>query len=395
MEVSVGKPVLALLSAACIATSAGTPGDVATAIAPKPSPTALTAAYMPVELTASTTDLSTVAALLTFPYHNIYGVTLALANAANTGLQVVLLPVSVAGLMLQNKPGDIPAYLATVQKNVANAIPNIVAAIESEIAYDQALFGQLFGGAATVTAAAAAAPVDGTSLALQLLTFPYHNVYGVSMAVAKGVNTGLQVLLLPVSVAGLLLQNKPADIPAYLDTVQKNVASIVPDIVGAIQNEIGYDQQLFSQLLSGATSSPAPAAAADPVKVTSLRLDKPSEPVEPVETQDALPTSDTDDVTESDLKPDLETEVEKHGETDVEENEAPGENSTASGQAPPSTVAADDAEKPSSPEAETDDHQGAGGRHRAPEAPASPTTADDGSQTAADAGADTGKHHKE
>src|SRR5262245_38647759 len=135
MKTSVG-PIVGLLSAACIAVPAGT--GTASAAATSPSigtaPTASSAHTrtfdpLPPALRLAGTDKLTLGAnalaptvgdaaidgnellkLASFPYHNAFGAATAVANLANTGLQVVLVPASVATLIAQNKTDGIPAY---------------------------------------------------------------------------------------------------------------------------------------------------------------------------------------------------------------------------------------------------------------------------------------------
>src|SRR4051812_21268521 len=141
MHFSVGKPILAMVSVACIAVPAGTLDATAAA---STGSTVQIAAATPLAVGAEPSLLD----ILSFPYHNAYGVAVGVGTAANAGLQLALLPVSIASFVAVNKTDQIPAYIQTVQKNLANAIPGIIKAIQAEVAYDQNLFGQLGGGSA-------------------------------------------------------------------------------------------------------------------------------------------------------------------------------------------------------------------------------------------------------
>jgi hypothetical protein len=171
MNVSLGKPVLALLSAACIAVPAGT-AEASAATGPS-VPTASTISttnfFDPLPQTlsliggtgtvapsvnapsvnAASVGGATLLAVLTFPYHNVYGVSLAVGNAAAAGLQVVLLPLSVAALVGMNNTDQVPAYVQSTIANAAGAIPGIVEAIQAEIEYDRNLFSQPGSGIAS------------------------------------------------------------------------------------------------------------------------------------------------------------------------------------------------------------------------------------------------------
>ena len=148
MKVSVGKPVLAAMSVACIAVPAAT--GVASAATPAStiSPVRLAAAAAaPVDPNLALLNL------LTFPIHNAFGIAVGVGTAANAGLNLVLLPVSIASFVAVNQTDKIPAYVQQVQTNLANAFPGIIKSIQAEVAYDQSLFGTL-----GVTQAAQARP---------------------------------------------------------------------------------------------------------------------------------------------------------------------------------------------------------------------------------------------
>jgi hypothetical protein len=204
-------------------------------------------------------------ALLTFPYHNVYGVTVAVGNAAAAGLQVALLPLSIARLVGANQTDQVPAYVKSTMATAAAAIPGIVKAIQAEIQYDLNLFSQLGGGGSMLRAAAtdtvSTASTGGATL-LALLTFPYHNVLGVTVGFTNAAAAALQVVLLPVSVASLVGANQTDQVPAYVKSTLANAAAAIPGIFKAIQAEIEYDRNLFSQLGSGLATATATATAA-------------------------------------------------------------------------------------------------------------------------------------
>ncbi len=319
MQFSVGKPILAMVSVACIAVPAGTLDATAAA---STGSTVQIAAATPLAVGAEPSLLD----ILSFPYHNAYGVAVGVGTAANAGLQLALLPVSIASFVAVNKTDQIPAYIQTVQKNLANAIPGIIKAIQAEVAYDQNLFGQLGGGTATQLAlksdatATAAADVTSTQL-LNLLTFPVHNAYGLAVGFGTAANAVLQLALLPVSIASFVAVNKTDQIPAYIQTVQKNLANAIPTIIKAVQTEVDYDRNLFGQL---------GAATATSVTSTQLSLTSAAEP--------------RSSVTEVKTKAtDVDTAAEPVGDKDVEKTgEAPKKAST------PEKAATETPEKPDS-----------------------------------------------
>jgi hypothetical protein len=222
----------------------------------------------------NTADIGTLVDLLTFPYHNVYAVGSAVGRAANAGVQVLGLPLSLAFFLATNASDTtIQNYLNSVQTNVNGALPGIVAAIQSEIAYDVALFNEVFGGgsasAVSQLAATDAAPTAGVTASgadigrlVDLLTFPYHNVYAVGSAVGRAANAGVQVLGLPLSLAFFLATNaSDTTIQNYLNSVQTNVNGALPGIVAAIQSEIEYNRELFNDFFGGATAEATGAAA--------------------------------------------------------------------------------------------------------------------------------------
>ncbi|WP_264058597.1 MSCRAMM family adhesin SdrC [Mycolicibacterium psychrotolerans] len=200
--------------------------------------------------------------LLTAPYHNVYAVSIALGKAVNAVVQLVSLPFSVATYVLTNRTAELPAYLQTVRNNLGNAIPGVVDSVQSEIGYDLDLLAQLFGGnqdTATVKSAAdtVTAQADPGTLFLQLLTIPYHNIYGVSIAVGKAVNAVVQLAGLPFSVATYVLTNRTAEIPAYVNTVRTNLQGALPGISNSIKSEIAYDKNIVSQIFGGTSGATA------------------------------------------------------------------------------------------------------------------------------------------
>jgi hypothetical protein len=263
MKVSVGKPVLAAISVACIAVPAATGVASAATPAPTPSPVRLVAAAAPVDPNLALLKL------LTFPIHNAYGIAVGVGTAANAGLNLALLPVSIASFVAVNQTDKIPGYVQTVQTNLANAIPGIIKSIQAEVAYDQGLFGTL-----GVTQAAQSRPsahdvnaivaaASGTPL-LNLLTFPIHNAYGIAVGVGTAANSVLNLALLPVSIAGFVITNQTDKIPGYVQTVQAGLANAIPGIIKSIQAEVSYDQHLFSSIGIAAAKQPAMAALEAP-----------------------------------------------------------------------------------------------------------------------------------
>jgi hypothetical protein len=295
MHSSIGKPLVALVSAACLA---------APAMTPTPHHSVITQSSMPVELSASVTsfdplptsaralvtsvaptDPATLAGavdtmaslsgedsgllllkLLSAPYHNFASISIAVGKAVNAGIQFVSLPFSILTYIIANKPDDIPGYITQVQNNLKGALPGISAAIKSEIAYDRDLIQQIFGGHAQNTATAAvdnvsappAVTADATDsglAVLKLLTAPYHNFASISIAVGKAVNAGIQLVSLPFSILTYVIANKPDDIPAYITQVQNNLKAALPGIGAAIKSEIAYDKDLIQQVFGGGTTA--------------------------------------------------------------------------------------------------------------------------------------------
>jgi hypothetical protein len=259
MNVSFGKPVLALVSAACIAVPGTADASAATGTSSSPSSISTASSFDPVPQAAASLDAATLLALLTFPYHNVYGVTVAVGNAVGAGLQVALLPVSIAALVATNQTNQVPAFVQSTMAAAAGAIPGIIKGIQAEIQYDLNLFSQLGGGSmlqkAATNSVAAVSPSSATLLAL--LTFPYHNIYGVTVAAGNAVGAALQVALLPVSIAALVATNQTDQVPAFVKSTMAAAGAAIPGIVKAIQAELEYDRNLFSQLGSGLASATA------------------------------------------------------------------------------------------------------------------------------------------
>ena len=274
MKVSVGKPVLAAISVACIAVPAATGVASAATPASTTSPVRAVAAAAPVDPNLALLKL------LTFPIHNAYGIAVGVGTAANAGLNLVLLPVSIASFVAVNQTDKIPAYVQQVQTNLANAIPGIIKSIQAEAAYDQTLLGnlgvtqaaQLRPSAHDVNAIVAAA--SGTPL-LNLLTFPIHNAFGIAVGVGTAANAVLNLALLPVSIASFVAVNQTDKIPAYVQQVQTNLANAIPGIIKSIQAEVSYDQRLFSTIGTATVKQPAMAAleAAPKVSKTATGTD--------------------------------------------------------------------------------------------------------------------------
>jgi hypothetical protein len=317
MYVSVGKPLLTVATAACIAVAATAPAASAAATAPSPHTVvsnlettlvASTSDFQPLPVGAreladlSVADVNSIVSaaddgvsatpvdtgtlilqLLTFPYHNALGIAQGFGAFTNTGLQLASLPFSIATYLAVNQPEKIPAYVNGVLTSVGNAIPALTTAIQNEINYDINLFGQVFGGATTATGAtalaapdvSAAAPVDTGTYVLQLLTFPYHNALGIAQGFGAFANTALQLVSLPFSVATYLAVNQPDKIPGYVNGVLSSVGTAIPTLAAAFQKEIDYDTALFSGLgsiLNPTSTSTATSTAAvkEDAKVPAL-----------------------------------------------------------------------------------------------------------------------------
>jgi hypothetical protein len=283
MHTSIGKPVVALVSAACLSAPAALPtvahqlapveshmavhlSAATTALTPRPvDPVAAEAAIDSLATLSGVDKATLLLQLLTAPYHNVVGISKAVGSAANAGLQLVSLPFSIASFVIANQTDQIPKYIETVQANLKGALPGIRTAIQSEIEYDKNLFAQFFGGsdtpnaltqdAAHHAATGAADPVNQGTLILQLLTIPYHNFVGVSKAVGTAANAGLQLVSLPFSIATFVLTNQADQIPKYVETVQNNLKTALPGIQTAIKAEAAYNKNVFSQLFGGSPTT--------------------------------------------------------------------------------------------------------------------------------------------
>ncbi|MEH3141926.1 MAG: hypothetical protein PGN37_17445 [Mycobacterium kyogaense] len=290
MHSSIGKPLVAFVSAACLAAPAMTPTTLdpvrATATIPvelsaavstfDPVPPSLRTLNAPV---APTDDAKLVDAvdtmaelsgvdratlllqLLTAPYHNVLGVSKAVGSAVNAVLQVASLPLSVATYVLTNRTSEIPAYVDSVRTNLQGALPGISTAVKAEIQYDLDLISQVFGAqpnattAAVKSVAAQSDPVDQGTLLLQLLTIPYHNFLGVSKAVGTAANAVVQLASLPLSVVTYVLTNRTSEIPAYVDSVHANLKGALPGISTAVKSELAYNKSVIDQIFGGSTAS--------------------------------------------------------------------------------------------------------------------------------------------
>ncbi len=364
MHVPLGKPILGLLSAACIAVPAGIPqagaAEPAATFAGAPSPHTGTddAQFDPVppalrlitEAAAQTRTpgvgasatfapaedpLTLALDLATFPYHNVYGVAVSVGSAFADFLMTAALPLSIASLVLVNEEAKIPAYIDTVLTNLRTAIPEIFTAIHNEITYDISLFQQLGGVFNTTTPDPAAEDSTGTpaedesgtatagsgALLLNLMTFPYHNVYGVAVSVGSAFADFLMTAALPLSIASLVLVNEEAKIPAYIDTVLTNLRTAIPEIFTAIHNEITYDISLFQQL-GGVfnTTTPDPAAEVGAANLAEASSTTAGEPAAAAATQAAAdlaghrePTTEEDSPNTASGNDIADVEPEDHG----------------------------------------------------------------------------------
>ena len=365
MHSSIGKPLVALVSAACLAAPAMTtpttmttsdsvhatatiPVELSAAVATfDPVPPSLRTLNAPV---APTSDAKLVEAvdtmaelsgvdratlllqLLTAPYHNVLGVSKAVGSAVNAVLQVASLPFSVFTYVLTNRTSEIPDYIASVQKNLNGALPGISTAIKTEIQYDLDLISQVFGPQPNVTSsatsvktvAAQADPVDQGTLLLQLLTIPYHNFLGVSKAVGSAANAVVQLASLPFSVFTYVLTNRTTEIPAYVETVRANLKGALPGISTAIKSELAYNKSVIDQIFGGSTASlalqsrHAPNLLAGDGSAATV-LDSPH----PFLSQLSAAHSVADQPTESDTAEAPKTVGGKHRAPEVEESPEP------------------------------------------------------------------------
>jgi hypothetical protein len=288
MHTSIGKPLVALASAACLALPAANLAPIdrdlsvstmavnltaaATAFDPVPAsaraisapstdtdPTKLVAAVDQMAELSGVDRATLLLELLSAPYHNVYGVSIAVGKAVNAVVQLVSLPFSIATYVLTNRTSEIPTYINTIKTNLAGALPGISASVKSEIQYDIDLLSQIFGGSTTTETATQATVEDVAVTAdaatsnewLQLLAIPYHNAYAVSIAVGKAVNAVVQLVSLPFSAFTYVLTNRTSEIPAYITTVQTNLKNALPGISSTIKSEVAYDKNLFQQVFGG------------------------------------------------------------------------------------------------------------------------------------------------
>lgn len=244
------KPWVAALAAGCIALPASTGAAAVVEGRPfhlLPPELSVTA---PVELTA-------------FSYAGLFNLATAIGNAAFAGLDVVFLPLSLGFLVANLQSGGIPAYLKGFDAALTGAIPGLEAALTA-----------LFGGGllpASVASTATAAPVTHTAAVTPALTpavTPAASLgsiytYFFNLAVATGnvAAAGLGVVLLPLSVGFLLLNNQSSAIPAYV----KSVFALVPASI------TGFFDALFAfgGILPAAVKTAAVTSTATP-KATSL-----------------------------------------------------------------------------------------------------------------------------
>ncbi|AFM17389.1 hypothetical protein Mycch_2617 [Mycolicibacterium chubuense NBB4] len=303
MHTSIGKPLVALVSAACLTAPATIPtlqqplslveshiavqlSAAAGTLTPAPVDTATVQAAIDQVAALTGVDKGTLLlALLTAPYHNVLAVSNATGAAFEDVVMLLSLPLSVATLVLSNQTGTIPAYIASVHSKLAGALPGIKTAIQTEIAYDVNLFKQLFGSNVPNSTAAAqmiavdsvaATPITRATLFTQLLTAPYHNVLAIANATGSAVEAVGLALSLPLSIATLVLANQPEKIPAYVTTVQTNLKNAIPGIKKAITTEIAYDKNVISQLFGGTTTTDTAATAAAPSAGARQTADLPS-----------------------------------------------------------------------------------------------------------------------
>ncbi|OAN31616.1 hypothetical protein [Mycolicibacterium iranicum] len=284
MNSSVGKPLLGLMAAACVAVPAAIPQ--AAAAVPEavvqsaadqifdPAPpilrltpdTADAASYSPTAVesleAAADIDPALLIKLLTFPYHNIYAIGTSIGAALNSALVAALLPLTAGYYFLTNQIDKIEPYIDTTFTNLRNAVPNIFTTINNEIQYDIDLFRQVFGGSepeeqplAAADTADAEALADDPGLWLKLLTFPYHNFYAIGTSVGAALNSVVVTALLPLTAGYYFLTNQIDKIGPYIDTTFTNLRNAVPNIFTTINNEIQYDINLFKQIFTPAPDS--------------------------------------------------------------------------------------------------------------------------------------------
>jgi hypothetical protein len=337
MKVSVGKPVLAAMSVACIAVPA------ATGVASAATPASTNSSVRVVAAAAAPVDPNALLNLLTFPYHNAFGIAVGVGTAANAGLNAILLPVSIASFVAVNQSDKIPAYVQSVQTSLANAIPGIIKSIQAEVAYDQNLFANLGVTQATQARPSAAdvnavvAAASGTTL-LNLLTFPYHNALGIAIGFGTAANAVLNLALLPVSIASFVAVNQTSKIPAYVQQVQTNLANAIPTIIKSIQAEVDYDKNLFSSLGIVTAKQPAMAAleAAPLVKkiAAGTEADTPKALAAGDSSKDSTPTDTTPTKDGKPAKDSTPTKDGKPAKDSTPDNSTPAKDSTPDNSTP-------------------------------------------------------------
>jgi hypothetical protein len=211
---------------------------------------------------------------VTFPIHNAVGVAIGVGTAANAGLNLVLLPVTIASLIATNGTAQIPTNVQRIETDLANAFPKLIQSIQAEVAYDQTLFANLGvtqgalarPNAADISAvtAAAAAPVDPALALLNLATLPIHNIVALAVGVGSALNPVLNLALLPVTIASFVITNRTAEIPGQVQMLQTSLANAIPGLIKSIQTEIAYSQSVISSLGIAAPKLPAMAALEAP-----------------------------------------------------------------------------------------------------------------------------------
>ncbi|MDY6997505.1 MAG: hypothetical protein SW019_12950 [Actinomycetota bacterium] len=428
MRILFGKSLVGLVSAACITVPAGMPpqataaAGTAPAVTRSPAPAAKVdaALFDPVPATLRLVAEATLALrdhapgigssaaitlgdnplmlaidLLTFPYHNVYGVTTAVGEAFTDFLMAALLPLSVTSFVLVNEEEKIPAYVDSVLTDLAGAIPGIFTAIRNEIAYDVELFSTLLdlGRPAVVepgtpVVLAGEAPNPGLLL-LDLLTFPYHNVYAVTTAVGEAFTDFLMAALLPLSVTSFVLVNEEEKIPAYVDSVLTNLRDAIPDIVGTVRDEIAYDLSLVQQVAAlfgaGTTADAAQRlddAAVPPAEAGDDGFDTEQAPADTPADEETTDISDTEPAEPV-------TDFAEPGETDAEALDSADDTGADHVDAEPQSETVSDAELESDADLSADagaDDQPSDTAERSSGDDAGPASADSGDARSDDSG---------
>jgi hypothetical protein len=327
MHSTVGKPILALMTAACVAAPAvGVAQAPATVVAESSAAVNLTASFDPLPQVAQLIDtggarvasvqdgLTTLAAddidpellleLVTAPYHNLVSFAIATGTLSNVGLQVIGLPLSVVGYVFRNQTDQIPAYVDGVQKAAGTAVSDFFEYLQDNIVdYDANLLDRVFGTSFGTTQAsgvttnavtvAAVPPVssDPATRVLQLVTLPFHNAEALAVAGGTLANVGLQVISLPLSVVGYVFRNQTDQIPAYITSVEKAVGTAFPNFFDAVSDEVTYSRNVISGVFGGATlTTDAPTSG---ILANALSVDSASDTV--VSAKPAAKDQDVDD----------------------------------------------------------------------------------------------------